>query len=99
MRFQLWWPAEQAEHILRRSERYPGAAGIEVEWTLQAAADPHRIVWEPDPISRSGAARVVGYSKEAGFVLTVIVDPTDGAGITAWKSSGADLRAYEGRHP
>lgn len=44
----------------------------------------------------TGAVRIIGYSSGAGFVLTVIVDPADGAGITAWKSSGADLRAYEG---
>lgn len=92
----LWWPTEQADHIRRRNERYPGAIGIEPGWTLEAAADPHRIVREPDPVSRSGAVRIVGFSGSAGFVLTVIVDSADGAGITAWKASGADLRAYEG---
>jgi hypothetical protein len=47
-------------------------------------------------VSRSGATRIIGFSSSAGFVLTVIVDATDCAGITAWKTSGADLRAYEG---
>lgn len=97
MRFELWWPAEQADYIRHRGERYPGAVGIEPEWTLQAAADPRQIVRDPDPNSRTGAVRLVGYSIGAGFVLTVIVDPADGAGITAWKTSGADLRDYEGR--
>ncbi|MCM3921760.1 hypothetical protein ND748_08800 [Frankia sp. AiPs1] len=41
-----------------------------------------------------GAARLIGYSRTAGFVLTVIFDPTDQAGITAWKTRGSDLRDY-----
>ena len=93
---QVWWPVVQAHHIRSRNERYPGAVGIEPEWTLEAAADRDRIVRHPDPVSRTGAVRIIGYSSGAGFVRTVIVDPADGAGITAWKSSGADLRAYEG---
>lgn len=93
---QLWWPDTQADHIRTRGHRYPGATGIDPDWTLQAATDPHRIVRDPDPGSRNGAARIIGYSATAGFVLTVIADPVDGAGITAWKTSGADLRAYEG---
>ena len=60
-----------------------GAVGIEAGWTMEAAADPHRIVRDPDPVSRSGAARIIGFSSGAGFVLTVIVDSADGAGITA----------------
>jgi hypothetical protein len=49
-----------------------------------------------DPKSRTGAARLVGYSPSAGFVLTVIFDPVDKAGVTAWKTRGADLRDYLG---
>lgn len=93
---ELWWPAAQVDHIRTRRERYPGAVAIEPRWTSEAAADPHRIVRDPDPVSRTGAVRIIGFSTSAGFVLTVIVDPADGAGITAWKTSGADLRAYEG---
>ena len=89
-------PGVQAGYIRARGERYPGAVGIEPGWTLEASADPHRIVRDPDPVSRSGAVRIIGFSSSAGFVLTVIVDSADGAGITAWKTSGADLRAYEG---
>lgn len=92
----MWWPDEQADYILARGERSPGAVGIEPGWTLEAVADPHRIVRDPDPVSRSGAVRIIGFSSSAGFVRTVIVDSADGAGITAWKTSGADLRAYEG---
>jgi len=93
---ELWWPAAQADHIRGRRERYSGAVAIEPTWTSEAAADPHRIVRDPDPVSGTGAVRLIGFSTSAGFVLTVIVDPVDGAGITAWKTSGADLRAYEG---
>lgn len=90
----LWWDEEDAEYIRRRSDRYPGAANIEPEWTLEAAADPRAIVRDPDPKSRTAAIRLIGYSPGAGFVLTVIADSTDWAGITAWKARGADLRSY-----
>ncbi|OHV44970.1 hypothetical protein CC117_09720 [Parafrankia colletiae] len=90
----LWWDQEDAEYIRRRSDRYPGATDIEPEWTLEAVKDPRRIVRDPDPRSRMGAARLIGYSRSAGFVLTVIVDPIDEAGITAWKTRGSDLRDY-----
>ncbi|MGH3802422.1 MAG: hypothetical protein ACRDTD_20305 [Pseudonocardiaceae bacterium] len=41
-----------------------------------------------------GYTRIIGYSSSAGFVLTVIVDPEDWSGVTAWKTRGADLRDY-----
>ena len=91
----LWWRHQDADYIRRRGERYPGASGIEPEWTLEAASDPRRIVRDPDPRSRRGAIRIIGYSPGAGFVITVIATPSDHAGVTAWKTSGADLRAYE----
>ena len=81
----LWWDDEDADYIRRRSDRYPGALNIEPEWTLEAATDPRAIVRDPDPKSRTGAIRLIGYSPGAGFVLAVIVDPLDWAGITAWK--------------
>ncbi|WP_103380709.1 hypothetical protein [Pseudonocardia dioxanivorans] len=90
----LWWDEEDADHIRGRSRRYPGAADIEPEWTVQAADDPARVVRDPDPRSRAAYIRIVGYSSAAGFVLTVIVDPQDWSGVTAWKTRGADLRAY-----
>jgi hypothetical protein len=90
----LWWDEEDAAYIRQRSERHPGATNIEPEWTLEAAKDPRRIVRNPDPRSREGAMRLIGYSSSAGFVLTVIIDPVDRAGITAWKTRGADLRSY-----
>jgi hypothetical protein len=93
----LWWREEDADYIRHRSDRYPGATDIEVDWTLEAAADPRRIVHDPDPKSRSGAVRIIGYSPGAGFVVTVIATGGAHAGVTAWKSSGADLRDYDGQ--
>ena len=94
MPVELWWDAEDAEHIRSRSTRYPHATDIEPEWTLQAAADPARVVRDPDPKSRAAYIRLIGYSSGAGFVLTVIIDPQDSSGVTAWKTRGADLRNY-----
>ncbi len=93
----LWWRDEDAEYIRHRSDRYPGATNIEPDWTLEAAADPRRIVHDPDPKSLTGAIRIIGYSPSAGFVVTVIATGGARAGVTAWKSSGADLRDYEGQ--
>jgi len=92
----LWWDDENSKHIRCRSLRYPGATDIEPAWTLEAAADPYRITRDPDPKSRLGHTRVVGHSPTAGFVITVIIDPADHSGVTAWRTSGADLRAYRG---
>jgi hypothetical protein len=92
----LWWDDGDAKHIRGRSLRYASATDIEPAWTMEAAVDPHRIVRDPDPKSRWGHIRVVGYSATAGFVITVIMDPVDHSGVTAWKTSGADLRAYHG---
>lgn len=90
----LWWDGEDAEYIRRRGERYSGARGIEPKWTLEAAADSARIIRDPDPKSHVGAIRLIGYSHSAGFVITIIVDPVNYSGITAWKTSGSDLRKY-----
>ena len=94
---ELWWRDEDAEYIRRRSSRYPGATDLEPAWTLEAAADPRRVVLDPDPKSRTGAVRIIGYSASAGFVITIIATGGARAGVTAWKSSGADLRDYEGQ--
>ncbi len=93
----LWWRDEDADYIRHRSDRYRGATDLDVDWTLEAAADPRRVVHDPDPKSRSGAVRIIGYSSSAGFVITIIATGTTHAGVTAWKSSGADLRDYEGQ--
>jgi len=91
------WTRSRAEHIATRSERYPDAVDIAVAWTGEAAADPHAMISDPDPRSRTGAIRVVGYSPAAGFVLTVIADRLEGElwGVTAWKTTGAERRSYQ----
>jgi hypothetical protein len=61
---------------------------------LEAAADPHRITRDPDPKSWAGDIRLVGYSHAAGFVITVMIRSDNHSGATAWRTSGADLRAY-----
>lgn len=93
----LWWRPEDADHIRHRDERYPGATNIDPDWTMEAAGDRHRIVRDPDPKSSSGAVRIVGYSASAGFVITVIATGSDHAGVTAWRTNGADLQEYESR--
>jgi len=90
----LWWDEDDLAHIRSRSARYPGAEDIEPAWTLEAVTDLYRVMRDPDPRSRAGHLRIVGYSPSAGFVLTVIVDPKDSSGVTAWKTRGADLRDY-----
>ena len=94
MNIGLWWDDEDAEHIRPRSTRYPGAVDIEPDWTLEAAADPFRVVYDPDPKSHVGAIRLIGYSPSAGFVVTVVIDRADHSGFTAWKTSGAELRDH-----
>jgi hypothetical protein len=69
----------------------PGADDIEPGWSLGAADDRHRIVRDPDPKSRVGYVRIIGLSPGAGFVLTVIADPEDWSGVTAWKTGGAPV--------
>lgn len=64
---------------------------------MEASADPFRIERDPDPKSRVGYTRLIGYSTTAGFVLTVIIDPEDSSGVTAWKTGGVDLREYLAR--
>ncbi len=40
------------------------------------------------------ASRLIGYSPSAEFVFTVIIDPEDSSGVTAWKTRGINLRHY-----
>jgi hypothetical protein len=85
-------------HLHPPSQRpLPGASNLNVDWTLEAAADPRSVEHDPDPKNRSGAVRIIGYSPSAGFVITIIATGTTHAGVTAWKSSGADLRDYQGQ--
>lgn len=59
-------------------------------------ADARAVVSDPDPRSKTGAVRIVGYSPTAGFVITVISRRLDDElwGVTARKTSGAERRDY-----
>jgi hypothetical protein len=95
---ELWCAMRMLGKHPAPQQSLPGRDGSEPAWTLlEAAADPRRIVLDPDPKSRTGAVRIIGYSVSAGFVITVIATGGARAGVTAWKSSGADLRDYEGQ--
>jgi uncharacterized DUF497 family protein len=91
------WTQARADHIATRSQRYPEAADIEVGWTAEAVADPRAVVSDPDPRSKTGAARIVGYSPTAGFVITVIALRLGEElwSVSAWKTTGAERRNYQ----
>lgn len=92
------WAKEDARHIGTRSQRYPGALDIAVEWTQEAAGDEHVVLVDPYPRSRVGAAAFVGFSPSAGRVLVVLAHlSADGRwhGRTAWPATGRDLAPYE----
>lgn len=64
----------------------------------EALADPDRVVFAPDPASRSGVSvRTIGYSASRNTLVTVItVEEGDGTvfGINAWPSNLTDQRRY-----
>jgi len=93
---EVRWTHDRAQHITTRTDRYPDASNIEVRWASEAAADPRMHVDDPDSKSATAAVRIVGYSPTAGFIITVIAAHVDGAlwGVTAWKTTGSERRAY-----
>lgn len=93
----MHWTTARADHIAGRSQRYHEATDIEVEWAQEAVTDPRAMVSDPDPRSKTGASRIVGYSPTAGFVITVIALWLDEElwGVSAWKTSGAERRNYQ----
>ena len=91
------WDEESADYIQARSDRYPGGRGIEPDWAQQVMDDVDVVAFEPDPKSRMGASRFIGFSADAGRVLVVIAfRDADGDlhGINACLATGADLRFY-----
>jgi hypothetical protein len=92
------WDADSAAYIRARGDRYPGGTGVEPGWTQEVMSDVDLLAFEPDPKSRMGAARFIGWSPSAGRVLVVIAyRDSDGDlhGINAWPATGVDLRIYE----
>jgi hypothetical protein len=95
---ELQWDAESAAYIRGRGDRYPGADGVESDWTQEVMSDVDLLAFEPDPKSRIGAARFIGWSPTAGRVLVIIAyRDLDGDlhGINAWPATCNDLRIYE----
>ena len=93
----LSWDDESASYIRGRGDRYRGGGGVEPNWAQQVMDDPDLAAFEPDPKSRMGASRFIGYSGGAGRVLVVIAfRDADGDlhGINAWPATGVDLRFY-----
>ena len=84
----------RARRILNRHGQF-FAHGEAMRWRRRRIRDVS--CWDPDPKSRTGAVRIIGNSASAGFVITIIATGGARAGVTAWKSSGADLRDYEGQ--
>ncbi|PZS07923.1 MAG: transposase [Acidimicrobiales bacterium] len=74
---------------------------VEPEWANEAVDDPDRLV-ASDPGSKSGeSVRIVGYSRSADRILTVIVVPKSVTpvsdewwGANAWASNESDQRKY-----
>ncbi len=54
---KVHWTRARVEHIGTRSDRYPDAIDIDVEWVDDAVADPRAVVSDPDPKSHTGAER------------------------------------------
>ena len=95
----LRWAVEDAEYLTSRPTRYPGGIADLPEWTTEALTDWNLVELEPDPKSRTGAARFIGFSASAGRVVTVIAKrDSDGVlhGINAWPATGVDVRIYRG---
>jgi hypothetical protein len=62
---ELQWDPESAAYIRGRGDRYPGADGVEPDWTQEVMSDVDLLAFEPDPKSRMGAARFIGWSPTA----------------------------------
>lgn len=95
--YRFEWATDDAQYIRTRSERYPGALDIELEWTQEVLTDDQLLELDPYPRSRIGATGFVGWSPSAGRILVVIAyRDLDGDlhGLNAWPASGRDLAEY-----
>ena len=79
--------------------------GVDPDCADEAVEDDHAVWLRPDPASRTGhSVRVIGYSRRAGTVLTVIlvspqVNPSEQPqgewwGANAWVANERDRRLY-----
>ncbi len=89
--------SKRIDHI-KRSIRYSGETDIFPEWANEAYLDENAVVFDPDYASISGRGiRTVGFSKSAGFHITVITIIDNGHlwGASAWKANEIDIKYYE----
>jgi len=76
----------------------PGGVDLEPNWATEVLEDPDLVAFEPDPKSRIGASRFIGWSPGATRVLMLIAYRDlngDLHGLNAWPASGADLSVYQ----
>jgi hypothetical protein len=89
----------------KRADYVRSRHGVDPAWADDAVNDDHAVWLTPDPVSRSGrSVRVIGYSRSAREVLTVILVAADVEdaeqpvgewwGANAWVSSPRDRRLY-----
>lgn len=89
----------------KRADYIRARHAVDAEWANEAVRDQHAVWLVPDPASRSGhSVRVIGYSRRAGAVLTVVLidakaDPAerpdgDWWGSNAWMANRSDQRIY-----
>jgi len=93
---EVIWSDAAAKH-LARSQRYPDAVDIDVDWTVEAVNDVDAVQVDPYWTSRVNALAIIGYSPGAGAVLVVLAyRDLDGDlhGMTAWPATGRALRLY-----
>jgi hypothetical protein len=85
------------EHIEFRSKRYKNDVNIKVKWAVEAFYECNSYRQNPDPKSKSGVSiRTIGYSKSAGFHITVLtyIEDSQEKASTAFKSNSSDMLKY-----
>lgn len=90
----------RAEYIRTRSARKgPKEFDIEPEWATEAVHDPRALVGA-GPSESGVTIQIIGYSRGAGRLLSVLIlgkdEPvaSDWWGVNAWGANDRDKRAY-----
>lgn len=86
----------RGHHIETRANRKnPNETNILVDWANEAYTDPMAYDFIPDYASKTGdGMRRIGWSDEAGFLITVRDENGHLWGATAFRSSSYDQSAY-----
>lgn len=80
-----------------RGEYMEARHGITVALANDAVSDANRVLVNPDYNSESGrTVRIIGYSRVAGAIITVIAMADSGIdyGVNGWISNEKDQRIY-----